>query len=168
MIDKIDKKELENQADKGLELGKKSLLDHDYKNAERYVKESLKNLKDAGCIEKYVKTLNILGIVYAIESDESKAFDCYLESLANAEVMDSKYLKAMTYSNIGSCYQKMGRTGEAMKYYEDAKKELADPTVKEQESYEIWNMLNLINIRGASDQKDSSSVKIDSNSVILV
>lgn len=168
MIDKIDKKELENQADKLLELGKKSLLDHDYKNAERYVKESLKNLKDAGCIEKYVKTLNILGIVYAIESDESKAFDCYLESLANAEVMDSKYLKAMTYSNIGSCYQKMGRTGEAMKYYEDAKKELADPTVKEQESYEIWNMLNLINIRGASDQKDSSSVKIDSNSVILV
>ena len=63
----------------------------------------------------------------------------------------------------------MGRTGEAMKYYEDAKKELAAPTVKEQESYEIWNMLNLINIKGASEQKESSSdVKIDKNSDILV
>lgn len=169
IMNKKDKKELERLADEQLELGKKSLLDHDYTQAEFYVKESLKNLKEAGCIEKYVKTLNILGIVYAIESDEGKAFDCYLESLANAEVMDSKYLKAMTYSNIGSCYQKMGRTGEAMKYYEDAKKELADPTVKEQESYEIWNMLNLINIKGASEQNESSSdVKIDKNSVILV
>lgn len=162
MIDKKNKKELERLADEQLELGKRCLLEHDYDTAESHVKESLKNLKAAGCIEKYVKTLNILGIVYAISSDESKAFDCYLESLANAEIMDSKYLKAMTYSNIGSCYQKMGRTGEAMRYYEDAKKELADQTVKDNESYEIWNMVNMITMRNSDDTKH------DKNSVVII
>lgn len=166
MIDKKEKKEYERLADEQLEIGKRCLIDHDYDAAEHHVKESLKYFKDAGCIEKYVKTLNILGIVYAIASDESKAFDCYLESLANAEVMDSKYLKAMTYSNIGSCYQKMGRTGEAMKYYEDAKKELSDPTVKEQESYEVWNMVNMINMKGLGDS-NGLDPKLK-NTVILV
>ena len=40
-----------------------------------------------------VKYLNILGLVYELENDESKAFECYLESLATAEIIRSRDLR---------------------------------------------------------------------------
>ena len=60
--------------------------------------------------------LNVLGLVYTLENKNKEALECYLESLATAEVMRSSDLKAISYSNIASCYQKM------------------------------WNLLNYINI----------------------
>ena len=84
-------------------------------------------------------------MAYAMESDETNAFDCYLESLATASVMNSKNLKALSYSNIASCYQKMGRNKEAMQYFRDARREYRNPSQRKDGNYEMWNSISYLN-----------------------
>ncbi len=159
-----DKYNLQQLAEKAMLEGENAIVQHDFSNAAKYIKESLRLLKEANCIEKYVENLNILGLVYAMEKDESAAFDCYLESLATAEVLRSKDLKALSYSNIGSCYQRMGKHEEAMKYFRDARKEYKGTLGKGSENYEMWNTLNFLN-HAASSVENS---KILDKSVVFV
>lgn len=159
-----DKSNLKLLADKEMQEGEIAIVEHDFSNAAKHIKESLKLLKEAECIEKYVENLNILGLVYAMEKDESAAFDCYLESLATAEVLRSKDLKALSYSNIGSCYQKMGKHEQAMKYFRDARNEYRGTLGKCSENYEMWNTLNYLNHAASSVEK---SVMVD-KSVVFV
>lgn len=145
MSSKLNKSELEIMADKEIRAGQDALVEHNIADAIEHIQESLKLLKQAGDLEKYVENLNILGMAYAMESDETNAFDCYLESLATASVMNSKNLKALSYSNIASCYQKMGRNKEAMQYFRDARKEYRNPSQRKEGNYEMWNSISYLN-----------------------
>ena len=75
-----------------------------------------------------VKYLNILGLVYELENDESKAFECYLESLATAEIIRSRDLKAMVY-----------------RYFNDARDEYDSSSEKSEECHKSWVMFDYIN-----------------------
>lgn len=163
MSSELTKYELEEMADNEMEAGQDALVKHDAANAIEHIRKSLKLLKQVGNVEKYVKNLNILGMAYALESDESSAFDCYLESLATAEVMKSNNLKALSYSNIASCYQKMGKHNEAMKYFRDAKKEYKNPSERKEENYEMWNSITYL--RRASVEEDDI---VDNKVVVFV
>ena len=96
-------------------------------------------------MEKYAEYLNILGLVYELENDESKAFECYLESLATAEIIHSRDLKAMVYSNIGSSYSKMGRDKEAQRYSTMPETNMTVPPENSEECHKSWVMFDYIN-----------------------
>lgn len=145
MSSKLNKSELEIMADKEIRAGQAALVEHNIADAIEHIQKSLKLLKQVGDLEKYVENLNILGMAYAMESDETNAFDCYLESLATASVMNSKNLKALSYSNIASCYQKMGRNKEAMQYFRDARREYRNPSQRKEGNYEMWNSISYLN-----------------------
>lgn len=145
MSSKLNKSELEIMADKEIRAGQAALVEHNIADAIEHIQKSLKLLKQVGDLEKYVENLNILGMAYAMESDETNAFDCYLESLATASVMNSKNLKALSYSNIASCYQKMGRNREAMQYFRDARREYRNPSQRKEGNYEMWNSISYLN-----------------------
>lgn len=145
MSSKLNKSELEIMADKEVRAGQDALVKHNIADAIEHIQKSLKLLKQVGDLEKYVENLNILGMAYAMESDETNAFDCYLESLATASVMNSKNLKALSYSNIASCYQKMGRNKEAMQYFRDARREYRNPSQRKEGNYEMWNSISYLN-----------------------
>ena len=145
MSSKLNKSELEIMADKVIRAGQDALVEHNIADAIEHIQKSLKLLKQVGDLEKYVENLNILGMAYAMESDETNAFDCYLESLATASVMNSKNLKALSYSNIASCYQKMGRNKEAMQYFRDARREYRNPSQRKEGNYEMWNSISYLN-----------------------
>ena len=162
MSSEINRDKLEEIADIEMKAGQDDLIEHDVSGAIKHIRESLKILKQAENLEKYVTNLNILGMAYAMESNETKAFDCYLESLATAEVMNSKNLKALSYSNIASCYQKMGKHNEAMKYFRDARKEYRNPSQRKEGNYEMWNSISYLNRIGAEKEL------IDNETVVLV
>lgn len=162
MSSEINRDKLEEIADIEMKAGQDALSEHDVSGAIKHIRESLKILKQAENLEKYVTNLNILGMAYAMESNETKAFDCYLESLATAEVMNSKNLKALSYSNIASCYQKMGKHNEAMKYFRDARKEYRNPSQRKEGNYEMWNSISYLNRMGAEKEL------IDNETVVLV
>lgn len=162
MSSEINREKLEEIADIEMKAGQDALIEHDVSGAIEHIRESLKILKQAENLEKYVTNLNILGMAYAMESDETNAFDCYLESLATAEVMNSKNLKALSYSNIASCYQKMGKHNEAMKYFRDARKEYRNPSQRKEGNYEMWNSISYLNRIGAEKEL------IDNETVVLV
>lgn len=68
-----------------------------------------------------------------------------LESLATAEIIRSRDLKAMVYSNIGSGYSKMGRDKEAQRYFNDARDEYDSSSEKSEECHKSWVMFDYIN-----------------------
>ena len=68
-----------------------------------------------------------------------------LESLATAEIIRSRDLKAMVYSNIGSSYSKMGRDEEAQRYFNDARDEYDSSSEKSEECHKSWVMFDYIN-----------------------
>ena len=68
-----------------------------------------------------------------------------LESLATAEIIRSRDLKAMVYSNIGSSYSKMGRDKEAQRYFNDARDEHDSSSEKSEECHKSWVMFDYIN-----------------------
>lgn len=68
-----------------------------------------------------------------------------LESLATAEIIRSRDLKAMVYSNIGSSYSKMGRDKEAQRFFNDAKDEYDSSSEKSEECHKSWVMFDYIN-----------------------
>ena len=145
MKDAVDKFSIENRADDEIKRAVDCVIAHDYKKAVNHIQKSLKLLKSIGCTEKYVEYLSILGLIYEYGDDETAAFDCYLESLATAEVIRSKDLKAMVYSNIGSSYSKMGKNTEASRYFEDAQYEYGSSTEKSEECHKMWTMFNYVN-----------------------
>ena len=101
MSSEINRDKLEEIADIEMKAGQDALIEHDVSGAIKHIRESLKILKQAENLEKYVTNLNILGMAYAMESNETKAFDCYLESLATAEVMNVETRNALHTSAIG-------------------------------------------------------------------
>ena len=121
------------------------MVKKDYDSAVVRIKKALARLKSTGHVEKYAEYLNILGLVYELENDESKAFECYLESLATAEIIRSRDLKAMVYSNIGSSYSKMGRDKEAQRFFNDARDEYDSSSEKSEECHKSWVMFDYIN-----------------------
>ena len=68
-----------------------------------------------------------------------------LKSLATAEIIRSRDLKAMVYSNIGSSYSKMGRDKEAQRYFNDARDEYDSSSEKSEECHKSWVMFDYIN-----------------------
>ena len=68
-----------------------------------------------------------------------------LESLATAEIIRSRDLKARVYSNIGSSYSKMGRDKEAQRYFNDARDEYDSSSEKSEECHKSWVMFDYIN-----------------------
>lgn len=68
-----------------------------------------------------------------------------LESLATAEIIRSRDLKAMVCSNIGSSYSKMGRDKEAQRYFNDARDEYDSSSEKSEECHKSWVMFDYIN-----------------------
>ena len=68
-----------------------------------------------------------------------------LESLATAEIIRSRDLKAMVYSNISSSYSKMGRDKEAQRYFNDARDEYDSSSEKSEECHKSWVMFDYIN-----------------------
>ena len=133
----VDKYSTDNIADNEMIIAVDDVVKKDYDSAVVRIKKALARLKSTGHVEKYAEYLNILGLVYELENDESKAFECYLESLATAEIIRSRDLKAMVYSNIGSSYSKMGRDKEAQRY--DSSSE------KSEECHKSWVMFDYIN-----------------------
>ena len=68
---------------------------------------------------------------------------------------------------MGSCYQKLERHQEAIKYFKDAEKELSNPDVKKQEKYQMWTMVNYLNLRDAYGENVPYTMD-NSNTVVLV
>jgi len=68
-----------------------------------------------------------------------------LKSLATAEIIHSRDLKAMVYSNISSSYSKMGRDKEAQRYFNDARDEYDSSSEKSEECHKSWVMFDYIN-----------------------
>ncbi len=68
-----------------------------------------------------------------------------LKSFATAEIIRSRDLKAMVYSNIGSSYSKMGRDKEAQRYFNDARDEYDSSSEKSEECHKSWVMFDYIN-----------------------
>ena len=137
MMNGVDKYSTDNIADNEMIIAVDDVVKKDYDSAVVRIKKALARLKSTGHVEKYAEYLNILGL--------SKAFECYLESLATAEIIRSRDLKAMVYSNIGSSYSKMGRDKEAQRYFNDARDEYDSSSEKSEECHKSWVMFDYIN-----------------------
>lgn len=83
MMNAVDKYSTDNIADNEMIIAVDDVVKKDYDSAVVRIKKALSRLKSTGHVEKYAEYLNILGLVYELENDETKAFECYLESLSH-------------------------------------------------------------------------------------
>lgn len=150
MITRFRKPEMGQAAQRERLAGEDALVEHDFDEAIRHIKRALRLWKRVENTQEYVKDLNILGMVHSMVSDESAALDCYLESLATAAVMKSNEMKALSYSGIGSCFQRMGHHKEALVYFRNARREHQHCEVSEEEDRAVWRIFNYLYIEGFS------------------
>ncbi len=93
----------------------------------------------------------IIAVDDVVKKDYDSAVVCIkkalarLESLATAEIIRSRDLKAMVYSNISSSYSKMGRDKEAQRYFNDARDEYDSSSERSEECHKSWVMFDYIN-----------------------
>ena len=71
-----DKYSTDNIAYNEMIIAVDDVVKNDYDSAVVRIKKALARLKSTGHVEKYAEYLNILGLVYELENDESKAFEC--------------------------------------------------------------------------------------------
>ena len=93
MMNAVDKYSTDNIADNEMIIAVDDVVKKDYESAVVRIKKALARLKSTGHVEKYAEYLNILGLVYELENDESKAFECYLESLATQKLSAREILR---------------------------------------------------------------------------
>ena len=74
MMNGVDKYSTDNIADNEMIIAVDDVVKKDYDSAVVRIKKALARLKSTGHVEKYAEYLNILGLVYELENDESKAF----------------------------------------------------------------------------------------------
>ena len=87
MKNKIKALDFNELAEVEFKEGINALKLYDHENSISHLKKSVRFLKNTHNTDKYVKMLNVLGLVYTLENKNKEALECYLESLATAEVM---------------------------------------------------------------------------------
>jgi tetratricopeptide (TPR) repeat protein len=87
----------------------------------------------------------IIAVDDVVKKDYDSAVVRIKKALATAEIIRSRDLKAMVYSNIGSSYSKMGRDKEAQRYFNDARDEYDSSSEKSEECHKSWVMFDYIN-----------------------
>ena len=101
MMNGVDKYSTDNIADNEMIIAVDDVVKKDYDSAVVRIKKALARLKSTGHVEKYAEYLNILGLVYELENDESKAFERYLESLARwEEIRKRRDISTMPETNM--------------------------------------------------------------------
>ena len=158
------KSEMEILALKYMEEGRRLVVENRTDDAIKKIKIAIGFLKEDGNDEKRVIYLNVIGIIYVKNKEFEKAFDYFLEAMAIAEVLDCEYLKAICYTNVGTCYLRKGRQAKAYDYFNDARKKLSRPEVKE--NYGEINIVNEINLQ--SIDNDEKLMYLEDSDVILV
>ena len=94
---------------------------------------------------KEVDKIELNDSIFGVEINEHLVHMAVLQQLATAEIIRSRDLKAMVYSNIGSSYSKMGRDKEAQRYFNDARDEYDSSSEKSEECHKSWVMFDYIN-----------------------
>lgn len=93
MMNGVDKYSTDNIADNEMIIAVDDVVKKDYDSAVVRIKKALARLKSTGHVEKYAEYLNILGLVYELENDESKAFECYLRALPRQKLSAREILR---------------------------------------------------------------------------
>lgn len=147
-IENVRKYIAEKNAENLMRVGQLELNKGNFKTAVNNITMALQCLREVQSTEKYVVYLNTLGVIYAESDMPEEAFECYLEGIAMTRVMKNcSYLRALCDINVGSCYQKMGHHEKAIEYFQHAQHELKKPSVKSIERFQMWSMVNYINLK---------------------
>jgi tetratricopeptide (TPR) repeat protein len=96
-----------------------------YAEAEKFFKESLKNLNENGNRKEAAMALNNLGNLLFIDNKYTEAVSYYERSLASKKSEDYNFGRAVTLFNLGNAYRRSGNQQMAIKSYE-ASKRIAD------------------------------------------
>ena len=140
------KNKLEELAYEYAKEGKQALHDRKLNKAALSIQAAINLFKEIGNISEYIRSLNLIGVIYAAIGNETMAVDFYLEGL---DLAIQNELYAMTlpfYNNIGSRYMELNEHDKAITYFKRAEKELERPEVKVEERYSTWHMVTCLNL----------------------
>lgn len=139
------KNKLEELAYEYAKEGKQALYDRKLDKAALSIQAAINLFKEIGNVEEYVRSLNLIGVIYAAIGNETMAVDFYLEGL---ECAISNRLYVMTlpfYNNIGSRYMELNEHDKAISYFKRAEAELERPEMKLEGRYGAWYMVTCLN-----------------------
>jgi tetratricopeptide (TPR) repeat protein len=93
-----------------------------YADAEKFFKESLKNLNENGNRKEAAMALNNLGNLLFINNKYEDAISYYERSLASKKTENYSFGEAVTMYNLGNVYRRSGNQEMAIKNYETCKR----------------------------------------------
>ena len=126
--------------------GKEALYDRKLNKAALSVQAAINLFKEVGNLEEYVRSLNLIGVIYAAIGNETMAVDFYLEGL-ECSIQNKLYnMTLLFYNNIGSRYMELNEHEKAISYFERAESELERKEVKREERYNSWYMVTCLNL----------------------
>jgi len=81
------------------------------------IQYALRGFATLSAHEWYVRTINMMGVVYALMENEGMAVSCYLEGLEYAKEHEVTRICSILYNNIGSRYYALEDYETAEKFY---------------------------------------------------
>lgn len=93
-----------------------------YAEAEKFFKESMKNLNENGNRKESSMALNNLGNLLFINNKYNDAISYYVRSLASKKESKYGYGQAVTHFNLGNAYRRSGNQEMAIKSYEKSRR----------------------------------------------
>ena len=141
-----NRNKLEELAYEYAKEGKQALYDRKLDKAALSIQAAINLFKEIGNIPEYVRSLNLIGVIYAAIGNETMAVDFYLEGL---ECAMQNELYAMTlpfYNNIGSRYMELNEHDKAIYYFKRGEAELERPEVQTEKRYGAWYMVTCLNL----------------------
>ena len=143
---KDNKEKLEALAYDYANEGKAALANRQLNQAALSAQQAINHFKEAGNLEMYARTLNMLGVIYAALGNETMAVDYYLEGLECSVQNEFSHITLLFYNNIGSRYQELNEHERAINYFLKAEKELATKRVKKEAAYSTWCLVTHLNL----------------------
>ena len=137
---------LEKLALEYVKEGKQAFFDRKLNEAALSMQAAINIFKETGNMKEYVRSLNLIGVIYAALGNETMAIDFYLEGLECVKQNNLRGMALPFYNNIGSRYMELNEYDRAISYFKQAENELERSEVQSEERYQAWLVVTCLNL----------------------
>jgi len=134
------------------EEGAKAFEEHKLTDAILSMQSAKRLYNKVGNMERYVRTINWLGVIYAEMGINDMAMNFYIEGMEASIQHKIYHAMILFFNNIGSQYLDFHKYDKALIFFKYAEQELANISEEEDENVPIWYIVSYMNIIYAYNQ----------------
>ena len=99
-----------------------------------------------GNLERHVKSINWLGVIYAEMGIDDMAMNFYIDGMEASIRYNLPHTTILFLNNIGTQYMELHKFDKALIFFLNAESELTKVTKEQEDRLNIWHLVSYMNI----------------------